>query len=385
LSIARSFAGAPDWENEHVLHINTESPRSAFIPFATVAQALNDDETNSPFFLSLDGNWKFHWVARPELRPTNFFETNFDDSSWTNIEVPSCVEMKGFGTPIYVSSGYPFKIDPPRVLDEPPTNYTSFKERDPVSSYRRVFALPKEWNGRRVFLHFDGVESAFYVWVNGVQVGYNQGSRTPAEFDVTDFIQPGANQIAVQVFRWSDGSYLEDQDMWRMSGIFRRVYLYSTATARIRDFAVRTDLDSNYRNATLEIKPELADFTNRSLKNWTVCAQLFDADNQPIFQNDLHHDAAEILNRDWNAKILNDRTPQRGPAKFAWLEGKVEYPAKWTAETPNLYTLVLTLNDPQGNVVEADRCRIGFRKIEIRNGQFLINGNPIRLRGVNRH
>jgi beta-galactosidase len=385
--IAFSFnaAAAPDWENEQVIQINREPTRATFVPFATIAQALNDDVTNSPFYLSLNGAWKFHWVPNPELRPTNFFQTNFDDSSWTNIDVPSCVEMEGYGIPIYVSSGYPFKIDPPRVMGEPPTNYTTFTQRNPVSSYRREFDLPANWSGSRVFVHFDGVESAFYIWVNGQRVGYSQNSRSPAEFNVTDFLKPGTNQIAVEVYRWSDGSYLEDQDMWRMSGIFRGVYVYSTAAARIRDFTVRTELDANYRDATLLIKPELADYANQSLAGWTIRAQLFDTGGHPVFTNELSHDAAEILNRDWNAKILDDRTPQRGPVKFAWLEGRVQNPLKWTAETPNLYTLVLMLCDETGKIVEADSCQVGFRKIEIRQGRFLINGQPIRLRGVNRH
>lgn len=379
-----AFAAAPDWENEQILHLNTEPPRATFVPFATVAEALNNDLTSSPFYFSLNGEWKFNWSPKPELRPASFFETNFDDSAWTNIAVPSNWEMKGFGTPIYLGSGYPFKIDPPRVTGEPPTNWTAFAQRDPVGSYRKTIELPKNWDGRRVFIHFDGVDSAFYLWVNGVRVGFSKDSRTPAEFDLTDFVKPGANQIAVEVYRWSDGSYLEDQDMWRMSGIYRGVYLYSTATARIRDFTVRTDLDSSYRDATLQIKPELA-AKNLSLANWTVRAQLFDADKNPVFTNELSHDAAEVLNPDFSAKILDDRMPQRGEPKFAWLEAKIKNPAKWTAEIPNLYTLVLTLNDENGNVIEAERSQIGFRKIEIRNGRFLINGQPIRLRGVNRH
>jgi beta-galactosidase len=442
LSSATACAAAPDWENEQVLHINTEPPRATFVPFATVKQALSGDFTTSPFYFSLNGAWKFHWVGNPGERPTNFFETSFDDSAWTNIAVPSNWEMKGYGTPIYLGSGYTFKMDPPRVTGEPPTNWTAFAQRNPVGSYRKTFELPKNWDGRRVFVHFDGVDSAFYLWVNGVRVGFSKDSRTPAEFDLTDFVKPGANQFAVEVYRWSDGSYLEDQDMWRMSGIYRGVYLYSTAAARIRDFTVRTDLDSDYRNATLQIKPELA-AKNLSLANWTVCAQLFDEKQQPVllFENSPHpdplpadgrgnslrassnsstrfqptpavasaksgerfslshpigegrgegsttliHDAAEILNPDFSAKILDDRMPQRGEPKFAWLEAKVKNPAKWTAETPNLYTLVLTLNDENGNVVEADSCPIGFRKIEIHDGQFLINGQPIHLRGVNRH
>lgn len=384
LVLGNSSSAAPDWENEHVLHLNTDPPRATFVPFATVTQALAGAYTNSPFYFSLNGAWKFHWVGNPGERPTNFFQSDFDDSTWTNIEVPSNWEMKGYGTPIYLASGYPFKIDPPRVTDAPPTNWTAFTARDPVGSYRRTFELPADWSGRRVFIHFDGVDSAFYLWVNGTRVGFSKGSRTPAEFELTDFLHAKTNQIAVEVYRWSDGSYLEDQDMWRMSGIFRPVYLYSTAAARIRDFAVRTDLDADYRDATLQIKPELA-AKNISLSNWTVRAQLFSADDKPVLSNELKHAAEEILNPDFSARILDARTPQRGEPKFAWLEAKVKNPAKWTAETPNLYTLVLTLNDERGNVVEADSCQIGFRKIEICNGQFLVNGQPIRLRGVNRH
>ena len=163
---ASARADAPDWENEHVLHLNTEPPRTTFVPFATVAQALNGNITNSPFYFSLNGEWKFHWVGNPGERPMNFFETNFDDSTWTNIPVPSNWEMKGFGTPIYLGSGYPFKIDPPRVTSEPPTNWTAFTQRDPVGSYRKTFSLPHDWDGRRVFIHFDGVDSAFYIWCN---------------------------------------------------------------------------------------------------------------------------------------------------------------------------------------------------------------------------
>jgi beta-galactosidase len=378
-------ADSPDWENEQVVHINTEVPRATFVPFPDVNAALAGDRKSSPFCMSLDGVWKFNWVPKPEDRPTNFSRTDFDDSTWKTIDVPSNWEMKGYGVPIYLGSGYSFKMDPPGVTDEPPTNWTAYAQRDPVGSYRRTFELPVDWAGRRVFIHFDGVESAFYLWVNGQRAGYSQDSRTPAEFDLTDYLQPGTNQLAVEAYRWSDGSYLEDQDKWRMSGIFRPVYLYSTAGARIRDFAVRTELDSNYCDGILQIKPELAAYAGHSLTNWTVRARLYDAAGQPVFANELSHDAEEILNPNYSAKILDDRMPQRGQPKFAWLEGTVKNPAKWTAETPNLYTLVLTLCDEGGKVVEADRCQVGFRQIEIRDGRFLVNGQPIRLRGVNRH
>ena len=359
-------------KNPQVLHIHTEAPRATFVPFATITQVLNDNFTNSPFYFSLNGEWKFNWAPRPELRSTNFFQTNFDDSTWTNIEVPSNWEMKGFGVPIYLGSGYPFKIDPPRVTSEPPTNWTAFTQRDPVGSYRRNFELPKNWDGRRVFIHFDGVDSAFYIWANGSRVGFSKDSRTPAEFDLTDFVHPGANQIAVEVYRWSDGSYLEDQDMWRMSGIFRPVYLYTTAAVRIRDFTVRTELDTNYHDAILQIKPELA-ANDLSLSNWTVRAQLFDANKNPVLSNELSHAATDILDPDFSAKILDARMPQRGEPKFAWLEGHVPNPAKWTAETPNLYTLDPHLERREnGNVVEADSLpMLGFR--ENRASQWTIS------------
>ncbi len=385
LFLAANIFAAPDWENEQILHINTEPPLATFVPFATIEQALNNDFTNSPFYFSLNGEWKFHWVGNPGERPTNFFETNFDDSSWTNIAVPSNWEMKGFGTPIYLGSGYPFKIDPPRVTGEPPTNsWTAYTNRNPVGSYRRIFELPKNWDGRRVFIHFDGVGSAFYIWCNGAKIGFSKDSRTPAAFDLTNFVKPDLNQIAVEVYRWSDGSYLEDQDMWRMSGIFRTVYLYSTAAARIRDFAVRTDLDTNYCDAILQIKPELA-ANNLTLSNWTIHVQLFDANSQPVLMTassdttnrivkiktkdkdksnsksnstpksktepksdskakdgkpkkkpapvifvttNLTRDADEILNADFNSKILDARMAQRGEPKFAWLEANIKNPAK---------------------------------------------------------
>jgi beta-galactosidase len=376
---------APDWENQHVLEINREPPRATFVPYPNAARALSGERIASSFFMSLNGTWRFHWASSPDQRPTNFFQAGFDDSKWEKIEVPSNWEMKGYGVPIYVSSGYPFKIDPPRVMGEPKPEYTAFKQRNPVGSYRREFELPEGRKDRHVFIHFAGVESAFYLWVNSTRVGYSQGSRTPAEFDITDYVRPGTNQLAVEVYRWSDASYLEDQDMWRMSGIFREVFLYSTADARIRDFAIRTDLDTNYTDAILQIKPELAAYSNRSLAGWKVRAQLYDPENHPVFQSELSCDAEPILNRNFKASVMEERVPQRGPAKFAWLQAEVKNPGKWTAETPVLYTLVLTLNDEKDATVEAVSSKIGFRKIEIRDGRLLVNGKPVRLRGVNRH
>jgi beta-galactosidase len=375
----------PDWENEQVLQIGREPARATFIPFADVATALAGGREQSPWFRSLNGDWRFHWAPRPEERPVDFYRADFDDSGWRLFPVPANWEVAGFGTPIYASSGYVFKIDPPRVTSEPPPEYSTFRERNAVGSYRRAFELPAGWQGRRVFVHFAGVQSAFYVWINGERVGYSQGSMSPAEFDITAQVRPGRNQIAVEVYRFCDGTYLEDQDMWRLGGIHREVFLYSTADVRVRDFAVRTELDADYRDATLRIEPKLAAYGDRALGGWTVQAQLYDPAGHPVFGQPLREKAASILNREFKADLLNERTPQRGPAKFGWLEGRVRDPAKWTAETPALYRLVLSLSDEHGAIIEAVACDVGFRQIELRDGRFLINGQPGRLRGVNRH
>lgn len=368
--------GQNDWENQHVLQINREPARASFIPYY---QEKGDRQ------LSLDGEWKFHWVATPEQRPKDFYRTDFDDSAWIQFPVPANWEVNGFGTPIYVSSGYSFKIDPPYVTREPKENYTAYIERNPVGSYRRTFTLPHGWNRQEVFLHFEGVQSAFYVWINGEKVGYSQGSMEPSEFRITPYLKEGDNQIAVEVYKYSDGSYLEDQDMWRFGGIHRSVYLYTTDKIRIRDFGVRTLLDENYEDARLQISPSFSVYDGGKGEGYVVQAQLFDVDGNAVLVPALSQDALPILNIDHKAAVMNDRFPQRGERKFAWLEAHIKNPHKWTAETPYLYTLLLTLNDSTGKVVERITTKIGFRSIETRNGQLWVNGKPVRFRGVNRH
>lgn len=365
-----------DWENHHVLQINREPAKASFIPYF---KEKNDR------MLSLDGEWKFNWVPAPEERPVDFYRNDFDDSGWIEFPVPANWEVNGFGTPIYVSAGYPFKIDPPYVTKEPRETYTSYVERNPVGSYRRSFTLPAGWEKQQVFLHFEGVQSAFYVWVNGERVGYSQGSMEPSEFRITPYLKSGENRIAVEVYKYSDGSYLEDQDMWRFGGIHRSVYLYASENIRIRDFGVRTILDENYEDATLQISPTVALYDDQQEDGYSVQAQLYDADGKAMFDTNLSQDVTPILNRNYRATVMNDRFPQRGIRKFAWLESKVKNPGKWTAETPNLYTLLLTLNDSTGRVVEQITTKVGFRSIEMENGQFLVNGKPVRFRGVNRH
>ena len=385
LIASTAFAQQRDWENEQVLQRNRLPARASFVPFATADQALAGEETTSSRYASLSGDWKFHWEARFEDCPRDFFRADFDDSGWTTIPVPSNWEMHGFGTPIYVSAGYPFRIDPPRVSSEPPENYTSFTQRSPIGCYRREFSVPENWHGQRIFLHFAGVESAFSVWINGKSVGYSQGSRTPAEFEVTNYLTSDRNRIAVLVHRWCDGSYLEDQDMWRLSGIYRDVFLYSTPAIRISDFAVRTELDENYEHATLVIDPEIDASSKADLAGWTIEAKLFDETGRSVLADRLVQAIEPIANREYNAKLLVERTPQRGLPKFGWMRAPVERPRKWTAETPYLYRLVLSLLAPDQSMAEAIACPVGFRKLEIKDRRFLVNGNPVKFRGVNRH
>ncbi len=378
----------PDWENVSVNEINREPARADFIPFAGMTancvQPTHDASTN-PYQLSLNGLWRFNWVAEPSNRPLDFFKTDFKDATWKELAVPSNMEMKGFGTPIYVSAGYPFQIDPPRVTSEPDSNYTTFKERNPVGSYRKWVELPSLWDSRQVFVRFEGVSAAFYLWVNGERVGYSEGSMEPAEFNITSYLKKGRNLFAVEVYKYCDGSYLEDQDMWRLSGIYRDVSLYSTAEARIRDLGVRTVPDANYQNFTLEINPELAVFNNSDLAGWTLEASLFDAKGVMVLDKSLLQDAEPVLNKAHKSAVLNQRTPQRGMPAFAWMSVVLKNPLKWTAETPNLYQLVVSLKNPSGTVVEMMHTCVGFRSVETRGGQVLVNGQPIRLRGVNRH
>lgn len=374
------------WENEQVLQLNREPARASFWPFADEAQAREGLRENSPWLQNLSGLWRFHWVPEPGARPKGFEKLSFDDSTWSRFPVPANWEMHGYGTPLYASSGYTFRIDPPRVTTEPKPGYTAFKERNPVGSYRRGFTLPEAWLGRRTVLHFGGVQSAFHVWVNGRFAGYSQGSMEPSEFDISSLVQAGENLLAVQVFKYSDGSYLEDQDMWRLGGIQREVLLVSTPRAgRLADFAVRTEFDRDYRDARLLIHPELTAPTGETLEGWTLRAQLYSPEGSPVFAEPLSQDAVPVLDAEHKAAVMNERTPQRGRAPFGWLTAKVPQPRKWTAETPALYRLVLSLHDEKGALVEATGCDVGFRTIEAKDGRLLLNGTPLRLRGVNRH
>lgn len=363
-----------EWENQNILQINREPAHCAM-------------HTDVTYVLPLDGLWKFNWTKTPDEQPTDFYKIGFDDSKWQIFPIPGDWEMNGYGTPIYSSSGYTFKINPPFVMGTPKTKYTAFIERNPTGCYRNSFVVPENWEGKEIYICLESVSSAFYLWINGKKVGYSQGSMEPAEFNITKYLTLGKkNLFSIEVLKYSDGSYLEDQDMWRLAGIHRSVYLYAAPKLHIRDFGVRTELDADYRNATLIIHPELsvADGCKANLDNCFVRAELFDATGQMVLDSALTHNVVEMLNLDHKAKIMNDRNPQRGYPKWGWLSAEIKNPKLWTAETPNLYKLRLTLCEDD-EILEKYETNIGFRSIEIKDGSLLVNGKPIRLRGVNRH
>lgn len=349
----------PPWQDLNVLSVNKEAPHAEFASFDTPAQAARVSLEHSPYARSLNGVWKFHWVGKPADRPSDFHAPSYDDSRWTTIDVPSCWEMRGFGTPIYTNITYPFPKNPPRIADD----------FNPVGSYRTRITVPAEWGSRRVLLRFEGVYSAFTLWVNGTRVGYSEDSKGPAEFDVTALVKPGENLLAVEVFRWCDGSYLEDQDMFRYGGIFRDVWLVSKPGVQIRDFSVVTDLDDAFRDAELTVGFAIANRTDQSSGSLTVEAALYDANGRRI-------------SGAGGTAAVNPIPP--GQEDRLTLRSKVIAPALWTAETPYLHTLVATLRR-DGNVVEVVSTRVGFREVSIRDGRFLINGTPVKLLGVNRH
>jgi beta-galactosidase len=356
-----------DWENPALTGINNEPPTATFIPFADEHTALLNDWALSPWYKLLNGTWKFYWSANPGSRPMNFYKDNFSVSDWKDIQVPSTLEVQGYGYPIYTNTHYEFshlmKPDPPHV----PHEY------NPVGSYRLDFTIPENWKGRQVFLHFGAVKSFMYVYLNGQKVGMSKDAKTPSEFRITQYLREGTNTLGVEVFRWSDGTYLECQDMWRLSGINRDVYLYSTPLEQIRDFMVTGDLTDNYTNGLLRLKAiirhQSAKDGHVSWGTWQLNVKLFrtkESEN-PVF--------AENIAIPMNGGLEDTVT----------FEKAVIAPDKWSAEIPNLYHLVISLIDPDKKIIESTGCNVGFRTSEIRNGQYLLNGVIVKLKGVNRH
>jgi beta-galactosidase/beta-glucuronidase len=356
MTIPPDNAGAlPDWENPALLHRNREPARAASIPFADRETALTGERGASPYFQLLNGTWSFHYACNPQQVPDNFFADDYDASGWDALPVPANWQMHGYGVPNYTNVAYPYPVDPPHVPQE-----------NPVGLYRRAFTLPPGWNGKQVFLVFEGVNAAFYLWINGRQVGYSQGTHIPSEFHITPYLRPGENLLAAQVFQWCDGSYLEDQDFWRLSGIFRDVYLIAVPAVYIRDARIRTRFDDSFTDAVLDLA-----VAARNLGETTaparIEAELYDADGKCVAQQGL------------------EASLEAGEEQTLSAEIPVSTPKKWSAEEPNLYTLLLTLTALDGTIQETRRFAVGFRQIEIRDQRLLLNGVPLILKGVNRH
>ena len=343
-----------DWENQSILHINREPARASFFAYK---------EQPGDRQLSLNGHWKFHWTKTPEEQPQDFFRTDYDDASWSSFPVPGDWEMNGYGTPIYSSSGYTFKINPPYVMGEPKSTYTAFKERNPNAVYRRSFSIPPAWKGQEVYIRFGSVSSAFYLWINGQQVGYSQGSMEPAEFRITPYLhEQGDNQITLHVFKYSDGSYLEDQDMWRLSGIFREVQLWVRPLVHISDYRVTAVPNRDFSEADVCARISICNTGKR-------VAKVF-----PVFKIDGRVNS-----------LLRPLTINTGDTVCQIYHYTLKNPRLWSAEKPNLYPFSVELQDKKRQVTEHFDYHLGVKRVECVGEVLKINGKNVKLRGVNRH
>lgn len=364
-TLALADGPADEWNGKiEQFQVNRLPVRATYMPWQTQEQARTSDEPLSAAALPLDGTWKFNYVEKPADRPTDFYKPDFSVSNWDDIQVPGNWEPQGFGKAIYTNVTYPW------TGVENPTPPAVPQKYNPVGSYRRTFTVDENWKADHdVILHFAGVQAGFYVWINGEYVGYSEDSFTPKEFDVTDKVKPGENTIAVQVWRWPDGAWMEDQDFIRLSGIVRTVYLLSRPKVRLQDFEIHTNLDGNYENANLTIDATVENHTGASADGYTLTAQLYDAQGAPV-----------------------DGTALSAPVSFnaqgqgtVQLKAPVTKPAKWSAEIPNLYRITLALKGPDGKVAEWMGNDVGFRRVEIKDGLLLVNGQRLLMKGANRH
>ena len=352
----------PEWQSQYAIGKNKLAPHTYIWPYANADAAGEGNYEQSPYYMSLNGKWKFHWVKNPDHRPKDFYKPSFYTGGWADIDVPGNWERQGYGTAIYVNETYEFDDPLFNFKKNPPL--VPYAENE-VGSYRRMFTVPTDWKDRRIVICCEGVISFYYIWVNGHMLGYNQGSKTPAEWDITDYVQAGENIVALEVYRWSAGSYLECQDMWRLSGIERDVYLYSTPRQFIADYKVTSSLDKKeYKEGFfgLDVTVE-GSATGVS----TLAYSLEDTAGKTILQNEI-----PIKNCGLSNSIIFDEQSLPG----------VE---RWSAEHPNLYTLILTLKDDAGHITHLTGCKVGFRTSEIKDGRFCINGVPILIKGANRH
>lgn len=362
-----------DWENQNIFAVNKDRGHVTFVPYSSVAEMTSDpayrkawEYPASSCYQLLNGEWKFRWAKCLEERPDGFWKKNYDTSDWDNIEVPSCWEMKGYGTPLYTNAHYPFLCNPPFIQSLP--GYTIDKEKNPVGSYRRDFDIPQDWNGKEIYIHFDGVSSAMYLWINGKKVGYSQVSTSDAEFDITRYCKPGKNSVSVEVYKWSDGSYLEDQDMFRLAGIFRDVYLVATPKLHIRDVVLKSEFGASLSDATLNVSTELLNSASVS--------------GVASVRMTLLDDKGNVAG---SASVPGSVRLSAGEEKVLEASIHVDSPLLWSAEKPNLYTLQLELLDASGKTIEAISQQHGFRKIKVVNNRVFINGERVLFKGADRH
>ena len=351
---------AQDWKNPEVVGINKEKPRNGSVPYESMDAAAKFDKSISKWYRSLNGQWKFHFTEETEKRPNDFYKPEFDDAGWANINVPGNWELQGYGMANYLNHPFDFS---PNKRPEFPFEQAIPDKSNPVGSYRHTFLVPEDWNNRQVFIHFGAVKSAMYLWINGQKVGYSQGAKTPAEWDISAYLKAGANTLAVEVYRWSDGSFFECQDFWRISGIERDVYLYSTPKVRVRDFKVIASLDEQYTDGLFTLETEITSSTGKS-SSYRI----------------------EYLITDGDKKFSGEKDVKlSGKSGMMQLETRLPEVKKWSAEHPSLYDLFILLKDQDNKTLEIHSAKVGFRTTEIKNGQLLINGQPVLVKGVNRH
>lgn len=357
---------AEPWENPLVDGINRDPARATAYSYSSIKDALAGNREQSGRTMSLNGYWDFSYAVKPADAPKDFYKGRV--SGWKKIIVPSSIEMQGYDKPIYKSAVYPFRpVNPPRV----PQDYNG------VGSYQRTFTLPQNWKNLNITLHFGGVSSGFKVWLNGKFLGYGEDSFLPSEFNITPYLQAGENVVSVQVIRWSDGYFLEDQDQWRMSGIHREVLLLAEPKLRIADFQWQAKLDKQYKDATFSIRPRMENLTGKAVPGYKIEARLFDKNNKEVFQKPLERSVESMINEIY---------PRLDNVKFGLLETTLKNPDKWSDDRPNLYTLTLSLLDSTGQTLEVKSCKVGIRSIEFGkdDSKLLINGKVTYLYGVNR-
>ena len=389
-----------EWESPENLALNKEQPHAYFFPFQHLDNARKVLPENSKYWQSLDGDWKFHWAPDPDSRPKDFYQTEYDVSSWDAIPVPSSWNIYGiqkdgsqkYGTPIYVNQPVIFqhsvKVDDWRggVMRTPPANWTTYKDRNEVGSFRRDFEIPQDWDEREVFISFDGVDSFFYLWINGQYVGFSKNSRNTANFNITPYLQKGKNTVAAEVYRSSDGSFLEAQDMFRLPGIFRTVALYSVPKVHFRDLVATPDLDVTYTDGSLTVNAEIRNLDKKAIKDYKVYYSLY--------ANKLYSDENTLVDG-FLSPVIDKIAPNETGSVQTVL--KVKAPNKWSAEFPYRYTLVAELKDKKNRTVEMVSTIVGFRKVEIKDTPasedefglagryYYVNGKTVKLKGVNRH